>query len=303
MDKALTSRAIVLGHLALTTPAIVAVMLVPVLGLRMFGPSLFLYYVLAGVAVGWQWYSLASPGWKKWLARKGVHDDEVEHLAHRAGLVWPGEVAIGLFALHTTAAAVCGIQFGPWLLSRWFVWILPLTGMQIGTSSGDDYLQHFELASIVPALVVGYVLSRHLPRLATCAWILPTMVLVYKLLTFTEPYASILAPRPSTRFSYFFVIERSMPTFQDLRGADPIRVAAQVFVVVPFYSGLAYSIGALAERHHLLKKLFGHSPGMQPEPEITKQEKNDEGQIAEAENSAHELNRQRRPLSGLDDCR
>jgi hypothetical protein len=265
-------------------------MLVPVLALRMFGPSLFLYYVLAGVTVGWQWYSVALLGWKKWLARKGVHDAEVEHLARRAGFVWPGEAAIGPFALHTTAAAVCGIQFGPWLLSRWFVWILPLTGMPIGTLSGDDYLQHFEMASIVPALVVGYVLSRHLPRLATCAWVLPTVVLAYKLVTFTETYTSILAPHSSTRFSYFFVIERSMPTFQDLRGADPVRVAAQLFVVAPFYAGLAYSIGALAGRHNLLKKLFGHAPTMQPEPEITQTEKNPEGHIADqAEKSAHEL--------------
>src|ERR1700730_9963618 len=98
-------------------------MLVPVLALRMFGPSLFPYYVLAGVTVGWQWYSVALLSWKKWLARKGVHDAEVEHLARRAGFVWPGEAAIGPFALHTTAGAVCGIQFGPWLLSRWFVWI------------------------------------------------------------------------------------------------------------------------------------------------------------------------------------
>jgi len=258
MDAALTSRAVVVGHLTLTAPVIAAILLVPFLGLRMFGPALFVYYVLAGMTVGWQWYSLALPCWKRWVARKGAQDEEVEHLAYRSGLAWPGEAMIGPFALHTTAAAVCGIHFGPWLLSRWFVWILPLVGMSTRTPTGDDYLQHFELASIVPALVVGYVLSRHLPRLATCAWILPTVVLVYKLLTFTEPYASILAPHSSTRFSYFFVIERSMPTFRDLRGADPIRVAAQMFVVAPFYAGLAYSIGALAVRRNLLKKLFGH---------------------------------------------
>ncbi len=278
MDKALISRAVVVGHLTLTAPATAAILLVPVLGLRIFGPSLFVYYVLAGVTVGWQWYSVALPGWKKWLVRKGVQDDEVERFARRAGLVWPGEGAIGPFALHTTAAAVCGVHFGPWLLSRWFVWILPLAGVPTGTLTADYYLQHFEVASIVPALVVGYVLSRHLPTLATCAWILPTVVLVYKLVTFTEPYASILAPHSSTWFSYFFVIERSMPTFRDFSGADPIRVAAQVFVVAPFYAGLAYSIGALAGSHNLLKKLFGHSPSMQPEPEITQARDNADGE-------------------------
>ena len=287
MDKALTSRAVVLGHLTLTAPALAAILLVPVLGLRMLGPSLFVYCVLAGVTVGWQWYSLALPGWKKWLVRKGVQNDKVEHLARRAGLAWLGEAAIGPFALHSTAAAVCGVHFGPWLLSRWFVWILPLAGMPTGALTADYYLQHFEVASIVPALVVGYVLSWHLPRLAPCAWILPAVVLVYKILTFNEPYASILAPHSSTRFSYFFVIERSMPTFRDLRGADPIRVAAQLFVVAPFYAGLAYSIGALAARHNLLKKLFGHSPNMQRDPEITQTETNFAGGIEDETEETH----------------
>ena len=266
MDRALTSRAVVVGHVTLTVPAIAAILLVPFLGLRMFGPFLLVYYVLAGMTVGWQWYSVALPGWKRWLARKGVQEEEVEHLAHHAGLTWPGGAVIGPFAFHTTAAAACGIHLGPWLLSRWFVWILPLAGMSTHAPTGNDYLQHFELASIVPAFVVGYVLSRHFRRVATYAWILPTVVLAYKLVTFTEPYASILAPHSSTRFSYFFVIQRSMPTFTPgFGGVDPVRIAQQMTVVAPFYAGLAYSIGAVAEKHNVLEKLFGRAPSMQPQ--------------------------------------
>jgi hypothetical protein len=224
------------------------------------------------MAVAWQWYLLALPGWREWVIGKSAQDEEVENLAHRAGLVWPGQSTIGPFAFHTTAAAVCGIHFGPWLLSRWFAWILPLTGMSTSTPSVNHYLEHFELASIVPAIVVGYALSRLFPRLATFAWILPTIVLVYKLLTFTEPYASILVPHSSTRFSYFFVIGRSMPTFPT-PGFDYVRAAQRLFVVAPFYAGLAYSIGALAARHNLLDKFFGHSPSMQLESEVTLMEK------------------------------
>jgi hypothetical protein len=40
MDKALARRAIVIGHLALTAPAIAAILLVPFFGLRMLGPFL-----------------------------------------------------------------------------------------------------------------------------------------------------------------------------------------------------------------------------------------------------------------------
>jgi len=285
MDR-VVPRAVVVGHLALTIPAITAILLVSFLGLRTFGPSLLGYYVLAGMTLGWQWHEAALTNWKRWLARDGVQDKEADLLAHRTGLAWPGEAVIGPFALHTTAAVVCGIHFGPWLLSRWFAWVLPLTGRSIHTPSGNDYLQHFELASIVPAFIVGYILCRYFRRLATCAWVVPTIVLAYKLLTFTEPYQSILASPASTRFSYFFVIQRSMPAFTaGFGGVDPVRVAQRMSVVAPFYAGLAYSIGALAAEHNVVEKLFGR-PRVQPELEVTPPEKTAEG---EAGKTAHEL--------------
>ena len=290
MDNALTSRAVVVGHLTLTAPAIAAILLVPFFGLRMFGPSFFVYYLLAGVAVGWQWYSRALPNWKKWLAGGDARREEVDNLAHRAGLAWPVDAAIGPFALHTTAAAVCGIHFGPWLLSRWYVWMMPLAGMSPRTPTGNDYLQHFELASLVPAFIVGYLLSRHFGKLATYAWILPTVILAYKLLTFAEPQVSVLAPHSSTRFEYFFVIQRIMPTFTPgFGGVDPIRVMEQVSVVAPFYAGLAYSAGAIAGTHDLLKRIFGNST-IQPEPKMTQTEKHPEACVAdESEKPLHEL--------------
>jgi len=226
----------------------------------MFGPYLIVYCVMAGIALGWQWYLVGLPSWKKWLMGKGAQEEEVDALAHHSGLAWPVDAAIGPFALHTAAAAVCGIHLGPWLLGRWYAWMLPLTGMSGHIPTGNDYLRHFELASIVPALVVGYLLSRRFPR-AAYAWILPTVVLAYKLLTFTEPRVSVFAPASSTRFEYFFVIQRTMPTFTPgFGGVDPVRVVQQMMVVAPFYAGLAYSAGAIAATHHLLEKIFGSSP-------------------------------------------
>ena len=268
MDRALARRAIVIGHLIFAVPAITAILLVPFLGLYMFGPFLSVYYVLAGVTFGWQWYALALPGWKGWLARNGVQDEEAQRLTHRAGLAWLGEGKIGPFALHTMAAAVCGVYLGPWLLSRWFVWILPLA-RSTHAPTGNDYLQHFELASVVPALIVRYVLSRYFREQGTRAWIVPTGVLGYKVLTFADPYASVLVPHFWTRFSYFFVIQRTGPTFApDFGGVDPLRVAEQMSVIAPFYAGLAYSLGALVAGHSVLQQLFGHAPGVQPEPEV-----------------------------------
>jgi len=261
MDNALTSRAALAGHLILTAPAVAAILLVPFFGSRMLGPFLLFYYIMIGISLGWQWYMIALPKWKAWLTGKGAQQEEVDALAIRSGLAWPVDAAIGPFALHTAAAAVCGIHLGPWLLSRWYAWILPLTGRSSHIPTGNDHLQNFELVSIVPALVVGYLLARRFERFAAYAWVLPTIVLAYKLLTFTEPYVSVLAGSSSvTRFEYFFVIQRTMPTFTaGFGGVDPIRVALQMTVVAPFYSGLAYSVGALAGKRNLLERVFPHS--------------------------------------------
>lgn len=286
MDSALTSRAVIVGHLTLTGPAITAIFVLPFLGFRMFGPAMFVYYVLAAIAFGWQWFSIFLPSWKKWLLGKNIQLDDVEHLARHTGFAWAVESAIGPFAFHTTAAVVCGLHLGPWLLSRWYAWIKPLSGMSSHAPTGNDWLQNFELTSILPALIVGYLLSRYSPRLSTYAWVLPTAVLAYKLLTFTEPQASVLASQSSMRWEYFFVIQRTMPTF--FSGGDIIRVAEQISVVAPFYAALAYSAGALAETHDLVKKIFDNS-GMQPETETTETEENAERRVvSEPEKAVHE---------------
>jgi hypothetical protein len=249
----------------------------------MFGPFLFVYYLMVGIAIGWQWYLVALPNWKKWLTGKGAQPEEVDALSHRSGLAWPADTAIGPFALHTAAAAVCGIHLGPWLLSRWYAWILPLTGRSSHIPTGNDYLQKFELASIVPALIVGYLLAKRYGRFAVYAWVLPTLVLVYKLLMFTEPNVSVFASSSSmTRFKYFFVIQRTAPTFTSgFGGVDPIRVAQQMTVVAPFYAGLAYSVGALAGKRRLLDRVF-HPSSMQVETEPIESD--------QPEKSVHELN-------------
>jgi hypothetical protein len=252
-------RAMIVGHLTITAPVIAAILVVPFVGMRMLGPGVGLvYYVFAAIALGWQWYSIALPRWKGWLTERGFQPEEVARLARQAGLAWPLESTVGPFAFHTTAAVVCGNFFGPWLLSRWDLWIAPLLGMPSHRPTGNDWLQHFELTSIVPALVVGYLLSKHLRRLSLWAWIAPTIILAYQLWAFTDPPASVLAaPHHSMRWEYFFVIQRTMPTFTPgFGGVDPIRVAAQMFVISPFYAGLAYSAGAFAAMHDLLKRIF-----------------------------------------------
>lgn len=155
--------------------------------------------------------------------------------------------------------------------------------------TGNEYLQNFELANILPAVVVGYLLSGHFRRFAAYGWVLPTVVLCYKLLTFAEPESSVLAAHSSTRFAYFFVIQRTIPTFTPgFGGVDPIRVAQQMFVVAPFYSSLAYTFGALAGSRNLLDRLFRRST-LQVEPERLEIDELPE-QPEHSERPVHELN-------------
>jgi len=93
--------------------------------------------------------------------------------------------------------------------------------------------------------------------MALCAWIVPTVILSYGLLTFTDPHASVLTTDPWSRFSYFF----------DLRGSDLARVRAQITLVAPFYSGVAYSIGALTAKTKVLRRIVEYL-AREPQPEI-----------------------------------
>jgi hypothetical protein len=62
----------------------------------------------------------------------------------------------GRLVAHTLLVYVCALHFSPWLVGRWFLLIAPALQISSGGHPGDWYLQHLELVTIVPALVVGY---------------------------------------------------------------------------------------------------------------------------------------------------
>ena len=246
-----------LGHLTITVPAIAITASVIYFQRYLFGPLLTPYFVLNGLALSWQWYVMALAKWKASLERRNVRNHEFENLARQSGLYWRRATGIGLFAMHTSCAEICAVNVGPWLVFHWFGWVLPLAGFSTTTLATNYYLQHLEVVSIVPALVVGYLMAKHYGWLATWAWIFPTIVLSYKLWTFADPRASIFAPNVWSRFSYYFVIVQVMPTFQNFNNSDPVRVAEQMFVVAPFYAAIAYTCGALLAKWQVLERFSG----------------------------------------------
>jgi hypothetical protein len=160
------------------------------------------------------------------------------------------------------------MHLSQWLVFHWFGWVVPLLHVSSRIPATDWYLQHFELTTILPALVVGYVnVELILPgmirnfmhdgehSMAAWAWMFPTLVLLYRMLEYHAP-SSVLFGSSMTATRYFFDIQKVMPTWQNLLASDPTRVWAQMSVTAPFYAGIAYSLGALASKHHVLTKLF-----------------------------------------------
>lgn len=186
----------------------------------------------------------------------------------RSTVVW-----LGLFLLNTIVVYVCAVRLSPVLVGRWFAWVAPVIGFHSDVPATDWYLQHLEIVTIIPALVAGYLdLSRFLPTTigrsigewrsdsaATWIWTVPTAALLYKMLAFQAP-SSVLFGSSMTAWRYFFEIQRVMPTFRNPLASDPVRVLGQMYVTAPFYAGVAYSLGAVAERHRLLQALFTHRP-------------------------------------------
>ena len=160
-----------------------------------------------------------------------------------------------LLGLHTIAVYSCAVELSPWLVGRWSAWVAPSLGISTLTPAGDLYLQHLELATILPALIAGYLAARRPISVAVWAWCAPAAVLAYKMLQYHGP-SSVLIPTSSSAFKYFFGIQPVMPTMLNLTATDPVRVLAQMTITAPFYAGVAYSLGALASKRNLLTKFF-----------------------------------------------
>ncbi len=176
---------------------------------------------------------------------------------------------VAAFGIHTVVLYVCAVHLSPWLVFHWFGWVAPILQVSINMPATDWYLQHLELVTIVPALIVGYInVTRFLPAtirsyigeaqsdsVAVWAWAIPTLVLGYKMLLYQAP-SSVLYATSMSAIKYLFDIQKVAPTMSSPLASDPIRVLAQMTLTVPFYAAVAYSLGALASRHGLLGKLF-----------------------------------------------
>jgi hypothetical protein len=159
-------------------------------------------------------------------------------------------------AVHTIAVYAWSAYSAPWLVYSWFGWATTVLRVTPQATPLDWYLQHLAMVSFVPVVAGGYIGSRYVtPKTATGAWLLPTLVLGYELLRF-QPIHSVLLGSSMSAFQYYFEIIQQMPI-----GKTNLfvltRLLGQLRVTAPFYSGIAYSLGACACEARLFEKLFG----------------------------------------------
>lgn len=177
---------------------------------------------------------------------------------------------LGLFLVNVAVAYICAVRLAPMLAGRWFAWVVPIVGFPSGISAADWSLQHLPSMSILTGLVAGYIdLARSVPALvgkpvgrrsdsaAMWAWSVPCAALLYKMLVFQTP-SSVLFHSSMSAFRYFFEIQQVVPTFANPFASDPVRVLAQMYITAPFYTGVAYSLGALASKYRPLQAVFVH---------------------------------------------
>jgi hypothetical protein len=191
----------------------------------------------------------------------------------------------GAFALDTLIVYTLALRVSGTLVSLWFALAPRLFQISTIVRPGDWYLQHLELMTIIPALAAGYVdIGRTVPALlgglikpkratsaAAWAWAIPTTILIYKMLQY-HAQSSVLVGTSMSAFRYFFEIRREMPTLPNLLASDPVRLLGQMTVTAPFYAGIAYSLGALAQQYRIFIRLFSfEKPEEAPLPDASDQ--------------------------------
>lgn len=154
------------------------------------------------------------------------------------------------FPLHVGAVYLIVNFCTPWLAGWTRGTVLPVLHQPTARSSFEFLYSHIFAFSFVPAFAVGLVNARFKHKVADFVWLLPALVLIYKLLTFSAP--SIFQSQWSAAFHQYFAGEFTIPEFHNWRefwdivrtNPDMLRGKAQLDFTAPFYAGVGYSASA-----------------------------------------------------------
>jgi hypothetical protein len=156
------------------------------------------------------------------------------------------------FVPHLAAVYIIVNSCTPWLAGWTRGKLLPLLGIPTTSSSQFEFLfSHLLAFSFIPAFLGGLTNVRFKHRVAEFVWVVPAVVLAYKLATFSAS-TSVLASQPFPAFHQYFEGGFLIPEYRDWRefweimrsNPDMMRGMAQTSYTAPFYAGVGYSLGA-----------------------------------------------------------
>lgn len=159
------------------------------------------------------------------------------------------------FLLHLAAVYLVA-AFVPEHIAGWtYRNLFPALQIHTNRSSFEFFYTHLLFFSFVPAFLTGLLNARFKHRVAEFVWIVPAIVLLYKLVTFSTT-GSVLAqtyswPAFHQYFGGGFLIPEShnWTQFVDLlSNPDMIRGVTQRLYTAPFYAGIAYSLASTLGR-------------------------------------------------------
>ena len=156
------------------------------------------------------------------------------------------------FLVHLAAVYVivnfCTVWLAGWTRGR----VLPLLQIPSNSSSQFEFLYSHLLAfSFIPAFLLGLTNVRLKHKVAEFVWVVPAVVLAYKLATFSAA-TSVLVNQSSSAFHQYFGGGFLIPEYRDWHdfwaivgsNSDMTRGMAQLRFTAPFYAGVGYSLGA-----------------------------------------------------------
>lgn len=89
MKKVTPAHAVARGHLTVTLPVLVIIMLGGVIGSLISDARGFLFGLIVGAVLAWPCWSFLVPRWRDWVEDEGLDPGEVQPLAVSTGLLWP----------------------------------------------------------------------------------------------------------------------------------------------------------------------------------------------------------------------
>jgi len=81
--------AVIRGHLTVTVPVLMTIVLAACIGYLVSGRPGTLLGIVIGAILAWPVWSFLVPQWRDWVESQGLAPEDVQGLAAATGLVWP----------------------------------------------------------------------------------------------------------------------------------------------------------------------------------------------------------------------